>query len=56
MRIIYRKNTLMTVCEVTLNRMYITEPENFERVLLEDEEKVLTASGTYLKKDLEVKA
>ena len=55
MRIIYRKTTLMTVCEITLNRMYITEPENFERVLLEDDEYVMTSEATYLKKDLEIK-
>jgi hypothetical protein len=55
MRIIYRKRTLMTICEVQLNRMYRTEPENFERVILEDDEKVMTALNVvYLKKDLEI--
>jgi len=56
MKIIYHKKTLMEVCEVTLNRMYATEPGTFERVILEDHEKVMVSSGRiYLKKDLEIK-
>jgi hypothetical protein len=46
----------MEVCEVTLNRMYATEPGQFERVILEDHEKVMVSSGRiYLKRDLEIK-
>jgi hypothetical protein len=56
MKIIYHQKTLMEVCEVTLNRMYATEPGQFERVILEDHEKVMVSSGRiYLKKDLEIK-
>lgn len=55
-KIVYKGKTLMAICEVQLNRMYVTEPGQFEKVILEDHEKVMVSSGrTYLLKDLEIK-
>jgi hypothetical protein len=55
MKIVYQKTTLLEVCEVQLNRLYATEKENFERVILEDDERVMTPNGVYQKKDLKMK-
>ena len=55
MKIVYQKTTLLEVCEIQLNRLYATEKDNFERVILEDDERVMTPNATYQKKDLKMK-
>lgn len=55
MKIVYQKTTLLEVCEIQLNRLYATEKENFERVILEDNERVMTPNAVYYKKDLKMK-
>ena len=52
MRIVYCGLKVMTVCEITLNRLRINEPQNVERVVGEDDDHIFTRDRSYEKSKL----